>query len=191
MKNLIAALGMALVGCSGTGQMKASLTDKPTDLVNVKSVLITIDGVRFHNDAADDFDAGPGPDGGTVAEDDGTSGRGWIELCEDATPVTFDLMTLTNGRTAALCDGRVLTVPAGKVSQARLHVVSAKLVFLDDTEFTLTVPSGSTSGLKINVDQEIPAGGTLDLKFDFVASDSITAEGNGSYSLKPVIKIVK
>jgi hypothetical protein len=190
-------LAVLAEACSGTGQIKASLTDKPTDLANVKSVLITIDSVRVHDDAASAFDAGPvadagvATDGGVLSDDDGTSGSGWIELCESTAGETFDLMTLTNGVTTPLCQGRVLTVPSGKVSQVRLHVVAAKLVMTDNTEHQLTVPSGSQSGLKINVDEEIPSGGTLDLKIDFVASDSIVADGNGSYSLKPVIKIAK
>jgi hypothetical protein len=202
IRSSIAVVVLALVGgcgsSGGTGQLKASMTDAPTDLTNVKSVLVTINSVRVHDDASttsgdagDTTDGGSSvADGGTVT-DDGTSGSGWLELCTNTAGETFDLMTLTNGNSTALCGGALLTLPAGRISQARLGVASAKLVFTDGTSQMLTIPSGSETGLKLNIDEDVPAGGTLEIKFDFVASDSIVATGNGKYILKPVLRLAK
>jgi len=73
----------------------------------------------------------------------------------------------------------------------RLHVVRAQLVFNDGTPSTdLKVPSGSTSGLKIDVNQTVPKGGTLDIKLDFDAAQSIHKLGNGKFLMQPVIRVL-
>ncbi len=182
------------VGCGGgSGQIKLSLTDAPADLVNVSQVNITLDEIRVHDDASSSV-----PDGGPNAAQDGVNGPGWIVLCTDTQ--TVDLMQLTNGRFTPLCtqaaadggmESRPIDVPAGRISQLRLHLVSAQLVFNDGTPpASLTVPSGSTSGLKINVDRDVPKGGVLDLKLDFNAASSINKQGNGTYTLTPVLSVL-
>lgn len=187
-------LAMVFVaGCGGGGQIKLSLTDSPADLVNVSQVNITVDEVRIHDEASSDR-----PSGGPAASADGVDGPGWIVVCSDQQ--TLDLMQLTNGRFAALCphaladggtESRLIDVPAGRISQLRLHLLSAGLVFSDGTPpANLTVPSGSTSGLKINVDRDVPKGGLLDLKLDFNAAASITKLGTGSYRLSPVLTVL-
>ncbi len=185
---------VALVGCGGgTGQIKMSMTDAPADLANVSQVNITLDEIRVHDDASARV-----PDGGPAAAGDGVDGAGWIVLCTDVQ--TINLMQLTNGRFTPLCgqavadggmESRPVEVPAGRISQLRLHLVSASLVFNDGTPTTaLTVPSGSTSGLKINVDRTVPSGGVLELKLDFNAASSITRLGTGSYRLSPVLTVL-
>ncbi len=183
-----------LAGCGGgTGQIKLSLTDAPADLVNVSQVNITVDEIRVHDDASAAV-----PNGGPAAAEDGVDGAGWIIVCTDRQ--TLDLMQLTNGRFASLCprpaaDGGVesalIDVPAGRISQLRLHLAAAGLVFSDGTPpANLTIPSGSTSGLKINVHREVPKGGLLELKLDFDAASSIARDGTGAYRLSPVLRIL-
>ncbi len=185
---------VAMVGCgSGSGQIKLSMTDAPSDLVNVSQVNITVDEIRVHDDASSSV-----PVGGPAATDDGVDGPGWIVLCTNVQ--TIDLMQLTNGRFTPLClqpaadggmEARPIDVPAGHISQLRLHLVSAQLVFNDGTPTaTLTVPSGSTSGLKINVDRTVPSGGVLELKLDFNAASSINKQGTGTYKLSPVLTVL-
>ena len=82
-------------------------------------------------------------------------------------------------------------VPAGNISQVRLHLVGAQLVFNDATPSTdVTVPSGTTSGLKVDVNQTVPQGGVLEIKLDFDAAQSIHKTGNGKYLMQPVIRVV-
>lgn len=181
---------------SGTGQVKVSLTDAPSDLANVSQVNVTFDEIRVHDDASASLPDGGNPDAG--ASTDGSDGAGWIVLCTDTK--TIDLLSLTGGRFTPLCtrpalDGGVeelaVEVPAGRISQVRLHLVGAQLVFNDGTPTTdVNVPSGSSSGLKINVDQSVPSGGTLEIKLDFNAAQSINKLGNGSYRMQPVIQVL-
>jgi len=82
-------------------------------------------------------------------------------------------------------------VPAGNISQVRLHLLNAQLVFNDGTPTAdVKVPSGSTSGLKIDVNQSVPKGGTLEIKLDFDAAQSIHKLGNGTYLMQPVIRVL-
>jgi len=190
--SLVFAL-VAVVGCGGSGQIKVSMTDAPSDLTNVSQVNLTIDEIRVHDDASSSV-----PAGGPAAAADGVDGAGWLVLCTNVQ--TVDLMQLTNGRFTPLClqavaDGgmewRPIDVPAGRISQLRLHLTSAQLVFTDGTpSATLTVPSGSTSGLKINVDRTVPSGGVLELKLDFNAASSISKQADGTYRLSPVLTVL-
>jgi len=193
---ILAALAAVLAACSGSsnGTIKVSITDAPTDLANVSQVLINYDELRVHDDAVTTSPA----DAGTDAAADGVDGQGWIILCSEMR--TIDLMALTGGQftpvcTQTLADGGSgdlgMLVPAGRISQLRLHVVSATLKFNDGSpDVNLTVPSGPQSGLKINVDREVPAGAELDLKLDFNAASSINKTGGGMYVLSPVLTVL-
>jgi|GEM_PF-1091359 len=187
-------LGASAAACGGsTGQIKISLTDSPSDLANVSQVNITVDEIRVHDEASSGA-----PSGGPAAASDGVDGSGWIVLCTDTQLI--DLMKLTNGRYTPMCmrpaadggiEARPIEVPAGRISQLRLHLQAANLVFNDGTPTaTLVVPSGSTSGLKINVDRNVPAGGVLELKLDFNAASSINKQGDGTYKLTPVLTVL-
>ncbi len=191
---VLLSLATGAVACGGgSGQIRLSLTDAPADLVNVSQVNLTIDEIRVHDNASSSV-----PDGGPNAAQDGVNGPGWIVLCTDTQ--TVDLMQLTNGRFTPVCtqaaadggmESRPITVPAGRISQLRLHLVSAQLVFNDGTPpASLTIPSGPTSGLKINVDRDVPNGGVLDLRLDFNAASSINKQPDGTYRLTPVLSVL-
>jgi hypothetical protein len=193
---LVTVASTLLLACgssSGTGQLKLAMTDAPSDLTNVSHVNVTYDELRVHDDAASGK-----PDGGAAAAGDGTDGDGWLILCSETK--TVDLLELTSGRFTPLCaqpaaDGgieeRAISVPAGNISQLRLHVTAAQLVFNDGTApADLTIPSGTTSGLKIDVNKSVPSGGTLEIKLDFNAAQSITKLGTGAYKMQPVLTVL-
>lgn len=193
--SLFPVLALAAACGSSNGTIKVSITDAPTDLTNVSQVLITYDELRIHDEASDSEPA----DAGTAdAAADGVDGKGWMVLCSETNQ--FDLLGLTGGVFAPVCTQKLadggtgeaeISVPAGRISQLRLHVTSAKLVFNDGSpEVSLTVPSGPQSGLKINVDRDVPAGGTLEVKLDFNAASSITRTGSGAYVFKPVLSVL-
>ena len=149
----------------------------------------------MHDDASSEKADG-GADGGAAA--DGVDGDGWLVLCSETH--TIYLLDFQSGKFTPVCahavaDGgteeAAIDVPAGNISQLRLHVTAAQLVFSDGTpSATLVVPSGATSGLKIDVNRSVPTGGTLELKLDFNAASSITKLGNGTYHLKPVLSVL-
>ena len=66
---------------------------------------------------------------------------------------------------------------------------SAQLVLDGGATQDLDVPSGAQSGLKINVGQDVQKNATLELKLDFDANASLVQEGNGSWKLKPVLRL--
>jgi len=192
---LFSVLAAACSG-SGSGQVKISLTDAPSDLANVSQVNVTFDEIRVHDEASSSLPDGGAADAG--AAEDGSNGNGWIVVCTDTE--TIDLLSLTGGRFTPLCsrplaDGGTenvaVEVPAGNISQVRLHLTSAGLVFNDGTpDAGVTIPSGSTSGLKIDVNQTVPQGGVLEIKLDFDAAQSIHRTGNGKYLMQPVIRVL-
>lgn len=80
-------------------------------------------------------------------------------------------------------------MPPRTVSQIRLILGENNNVVVDGVSYPLEVPSGETSGLKLNVHYEFLGGIVYDLWLDFDANQSINQLGNGDYQLKPVIRI--
>lgn len=82
-------------------------------------------------------------------------------------------------------------IPAGTIQQVRLVLNdSGNRVIVNGTSYTLTTPSGQTSGVKLNVHDNLVAGVGYTLRLDFDAAQSIVLTGNGKYILKPVIRAI-
>ncbi|MDZ7740829.1 MAG: DUF4382 domain-containing protein [Bacteroidota bacterium] len=81
-------------------------------------------------------------------------------------------------------------LPSGLVSQIRFELGSNNNIVVNGTTFPLSVPSGSASGLKLNLHQELEAGVNYYVLIDFDASASIIQTGNGQYKLKPVLDVI-
>lgn len=107
----------------------------------------------------------------------------WISLHSGAG--VYNLLTLVNGAEVVLGNEEI---PAGRIEQVRLILGSGNTIVVDGRSHPLTVPSGSESGLKINVHQDLKADGDFSLMLDFDAAHSIHVTGNGEYQLKPVIR---
>lgn len=182
MKLAFLVLAMVAVGCGSNGAVRVSITDDPA-MGSVRQLLITTNEVRIHDDAEE---TSTGGDATAVA--DGATGHGWIVLC--SSEQTFDLLQLTNGTTLPLCGGQAINVPAGRISQIRLGVKTAQLVLDGGATQDLDVPSGSSSGLKINVGRDVARDQTLDIKLDFDAAASLEQQGNGGWKLKPVLRVL-
>lgn len=178
-----AALAVLAVGCQNYGAIHVAITDDPAT-ASVKQLVLTVNEVRVHDDGEDTATSG-----GPGATADGATGSGWVILCND--PQTFDLLQYRNGATLPLCGNQDVTVPVGHISQLRLGVASAQLVMDDGATEDLSVPSGPQSGFKIDVNQDVQKDQTLSIKLDFVADQSLVQQGNGGFSLKPVIHSVQ
>ena len=143
-------------------KIQVSLVDAPADY---EAVLIDIEDVQIN-----------------VNENDES---GWQSL-EGSELGVYDLLTLTNGEEAFLGE---IELPAGKLSQIRLILGDGNELTIDGNNVDLTVPSGSQSGLKLNIHEEIEGGITYKLVIDFDAAKSIVKAGNSEkYNLKPVIR---
>lgn len=113
----------------------------------------------------------------------GDSATGWTTLNTKAG--IYDLLTLQNGKDTLLATGQVTT---GTLKQIRFILGSNNNIIVNGVEYPLTIPSGSESGLKINVDKKLNA--TLEtLIIDFDAASSVKLETDGSYKLRPVLKV--
>ncbi len=150
-----------------TTQLKVNLTDGPIDELDSVWVDIREVNVKLGDDTL------------TTPDE-----QGWVSV-----PVhegIYDLLSYQNGVDTLLAMG---TIPTGYVKEIRL-VLGDNNSVVDSfgVRHPLTIPSGSSSGLKIKINK--PVYGPVDsLLLDFDAALSIQNEASG-YKLRPVIKLV-
>lgn len=144
---------------SRTSTLHVKLTDAPGDWQEVNIDLKAVN-VNFNDDST-----------------------GWISLQTKDT--IYNLLGFQNGLDTLVAQG---AVPAKIVKEIRLVLGNNNSIKVNGQTYPLTIPSGSTSGLKIKVNKKLNA--TLEtIILDFDAGASVTSEQDG-YKLRPVI-IVK
>lgn len=114
-----------------------------------------------------------------------TSGGSTFTL--DTQAQVYDLLELSNGFSIEIASDEITEA---NVSQVRLILGNDNTVVIDGQTYPLSTPSAQQSGLKLNVHQTLLANVDNTLLLDFDAHQSIVNEGNGSYSLKPVIRVI-
>lgn len=161
-------------GAAGTGQVTVSLTDAPA--CGFSAVNITVTKVRIHASSS----AGDGD-------------SGWTEL-PLSPPKRVNLLELTNGVLETLA--RASLAP-GQYTQIRLVLQASaagtainSVVPRGGVEQVLDTPSGIESGIKLVSSFTVAAGQTADVVLDFDACKSVVRRGNGTYLLKPVIRVI-
>ncbi|MBJ6135894.1 DUF4382 domain-containing protein [Marinobacter litoralis] len=174
----ISALTGALAACGGsgggsssgqTGSLSVGLTDAPT--TDLSSVHIAFNTIRLkHADGE------------------------WLEYSLEETG-TVDLLTLQGGVTEPLITDE--EVPAGEYKEIRLIVDTDNSWVTKSSEgdarYTLGVPSGEQSGLKLKGSFIVAADASTDFTIDFdVRKSIIDPQGNaqGDFMLKPVLRLV-
>lgn len=187
MRNPIMTLiTLALTACGG-GKVPVQmlLTDAPADLSLAKSVNVTIDEVKVHVAVTADTEAStPAPEDSDATET-GEGKSGWKTVCKESK--TFDLLTLTGGKTTPMCGEA--EIDQGKITQIRLPVSKAVIVWQDGSETVLDIPSADKTGVKIvGLAKELKDDAN-EIKLDFDAAASIQVTGT-SFSMKPTIKVV-
>jgi hypothetical protein len=175
-------LASLLAACGGggsastTGTLRLSLTDAPA--CGYDNVWVTVQKVRVHKS-------------GAAGEND----AGWSEVVL-ASPQRIDLLEYTNGKILPLGETQL---PAGTYTQMRLVLApnagvapwpnAIKPEGLAET--ALDTPSGAQTGLKFNVNMEVPADKVADFTLDFDACRSFRKAGaSGKYLLTPVISVI-
>lgn len=99
----------------------------------------------------------------------------------------YDLLQLQNGLdTLVVFD----SLPPGELQEIRLVLGANNSIMVDSVLHDLKVPSGSTSGLKIKTNKVLIQDSLAALTVDFDAGASIVEKGNGTFSLKPVIRVM-
>jgi len=100
----------------------------------------------------------------------------------------IDILRFRLGKDTVLADQ---DIPAGTIQQVRLVLNdSGNRVIIGGISYDLTTPSGQTSGVKLNVHDNLTAGIAYTMLLDFDAARSIVLTGNGKYILKPVIRAI-
>jgi hypothetical protein len=195
----IASVCMMLAACDGggdssdgAGKLSVSITDAP--IHDAQSVTVNFLGaevkpadgpaLRFYF-CEDPIDPINEP---TVLQDN--------ECAESAPYIKkIDLLKQTAGVSALLLDG--VEIPAGKVNWVRLVLADeAGEIVLSTGAFplTLTVPSGSQTGLKLNQGFVVPEDGEAKVYIDFDVRKSIVEVHSTvppSYKLKPTLRMVE
>ena len=105
----------------------------------------------------------------------------------DTQAQVYDLLELSNGFSIEIASDEITEA---NVSQVRLILGPDNSVVIDGQTYPLSTPSAMQSGLKLNVNQTLTANVENTLLIDFDAHQSIVVEGNGSYALKPVLRVI-
>ncbi|MGE5103033.1 MAG: DUF4382 domain-containing protein [Deltaproteobacteria bacterium] len=179
----------ALLGANDSvGSLVVRLTDAPFLTDSVKSVDIFVVRVDGRVDAADDAAAAQNADNG--------SADGWQTL---ATPnASYNLLALQNGASTTLGTG---SLTPGTYNGFRFIIDPTKssvtlkngTVLTSTSSPSVTFPSASRSGIKINVSSpvKIVGGATTTLLVDFNVNNSFVQRGNSieqnGLLFKPVI----
>lgn len=183
---LAVALGLAglATGCGkdstssivprGSGTLSVRVTDDPVDLVQISHLYVTFDRLylfpeRAGQDSSGGHDARPTP----------------IEVITN--PITLDLVSLSNGLTAAL---GTASVPEGTYRSVNLVVSYSWAILANGDSVDVMIPSGDTRGLKIVTEFTVTSGGVSEITLDFNAAASLheAPPGSGRYILRPVIR---
>jgi len=166
-------------GQAGKGKLIVKLTDAPFPIDLIDQALITIDRVEVRL-AAD-----------SLSDENGSS---FIVLSEETQQ--FNLLDLRNGITADLL---AFNLDAGKYDMVRVHVAESEIILKNGKTYTLKIPSGNSSGLKIKLSPalEIVSGLTSELLLDFDVNKSFVIQGNAvhedsikGFIFKPVVRAV-
>lgn len=171
MKKLLTTIGLMSLGtltfisCSNndssgsdTAQMQIRLTDAPADYDQIN---LDIKAIEYQ-----------------------TGGDSWKTFTLSKSGV-INLLDLRNGVDVLLGDN---SLPVGTISQLRLVLGTNNTIRVNGVTSPLETPSAQQSGLKLNVHYTLEAGKVYKIWIDFDAAKSIVKRGNGSYSLKPVIR---
>jgi len=171
---LIGGCGGDSSTASAPGTLGMSLTDSPA--CGFDEVNVTVRKVRVHkSSSASDTDSG------------------WTDITLNPAR-KINLLNLTNG---VLDNLGQTPLAAGHYTQLRLVLdpnngagLANSVVPVGGIETALVTPSAVQSGIKLVHGFDVPSGGRVDLVLDFDACKSIVVRGNGTYALKPVIKVI-
>lgn len=157
-------------GGSGTGQVSFAITDAPVS--NAQNVVVMFDCLELQH-----------------------SSSGRIMFTFD--PVRqIDLLQLQGNEFAQLISNEI--VPSGQYQWARLCVLAEQgildsyIVLNNAAQFSLYVPSGDQSGLKVNTPFYVAQDTSSSFTIDFDLQKSVNdPQGFPDYRLRPTLRLVK
>lgn len=185
LKVLAASFVAVLVaGCGGggggggspaaPGTLGVSLTDAPA--CGFDEVNVTVVKVRVHQSSS-------------ASEGD----AGWTDITLNP-PRRINLLRLANGALESLGE---TPLAAGHYTQLRLVLdpntangLANSVLPTGGSDTALVTPSAVQSGIKLINPFDVESGKRVDLVLDFDACKSVVKRGNGTYALKPVIRVI-
>lgn len=177
---MAATLVMIFTGCNkdnSNGRLVVKITDSPFPINLIDSATVTITKVEIRK-------AGDGISDGTP----------FMVLWEGSK--TFNLLELRNGVVEKLIN---LEIAAGEYDLVRLYVDEAGLKVKNGESYSVKVPSGRQTGIKVFIRPGLVVEGglTSELLLDFDLSGSFLMKGNmdtpagiKGFTFKPVIRAV-
>lgn len=176
MTLLLVACGGGSSSSSSTGTLNLAITDAPVD--DAKAVVVEFTGVQLQKAGGERID------------------HDFLDESNNPVAMQIDLLALTEGATADML--KDVTLDAGQYSWMRLKVNAEKgvldsyIMLHDDSQFSLHVPSGNQSGLKLNRGFVVPAGGVASYVIDFDLRKSVhkPAAANQDYILRPSLRLI-
>lgn len=173
MKILSSILIIALiaVGCSnspnnnaafGDLQIQAVTTNSPAELAslipeNTESIMLHVLEVSVKK----------------------TDGEGWMVVSSGA--VTVDFLKLSEGILAELSD---ISLEEGKYNQVRLLLGEENAILIDGSPHPLIIPSGTETGVKLNLNFDIEENLQTEIKIDIRTDQSVVTAGS-TFILRP------
>ncbi|MBD3637893.1 MAG: DUF4382 domain-containing protein [Crocinitomicaceae bacterium] len=156
---------LCFVGCkkdNQTSRLMIRMTDDPADYLEVN---VDVQSVQ-------------------ISYSDNGSG-GWTTLTTNAG--VYDLLDLQNDVSVVIADQA--EIPVGRLNQLRLVLGQNNTLVTTHGTYPLLLSSQDKTGLKINMNLDMPVDKYIDILIDFDAGKSIVEEGNGQYRLKPVLRL--
>lgn len=196
LSTFLLALALVFWGCSDgddslktTGRLNVFLVDEPFPTDEVAEANVTVFKVDARLAEAE-FEEG------SESMGEGDSQGGFITLMDGSTG-PLNLLDLVNGVSEQLVG---LDVPAGSYDLIRVYVSDPGIVMKDEnqTTYSLKVPSGAQSGIKVFLDPplQVIGGLTSELTLDFDVSQSFVPKGGSEmnpdgisgFNFTPVIR---
>lgn len=109
---------------------------------------------------------------------------GWITVAEPN--ATYDFLQLVDGVTAELTS---VVIEPGRYTMLRLILAETNEIVFDGTSESLTVPSGTETGVKLSFDVVIEGSETLTATVVFDAATSVISTEQ-DYLLRPSFRLV-
>lgn len=111
--------------------------------------------------------------------------QGWVTFQSDLGVV--NILDYMNGQTTLLAQG---TIDAGTITAAQLVIGNNNSVVIGGITYQLSSPASLQSGLSLNLNNSLQAGGTYEWTIDFDAAQSIAISAAGSYVLTPTLHLI-
>jgi len=194
---LLSFMGCQEVSNDQTGRIIVKITDAPFPIDFIEDASVTITKVEMRlEEMSGENEEGEVEEGEVEEEEveEGDEESPFITLFEGSE--SFNLLELRNGVMATFLD---LEIPVGNYNLIRIYVENARIAVKGYDTYSVKVPSGSQTGVKVFMKPSLKVAGglTAEVVLDFSLEKSFVLKGNMNtpagikgFNFKPVIRAV-